>query len=324
MKILHSADWHILLHKKKVPYDWQVNRFKSFFRKLIALEQDCDVHIIAGDIFDKKPEPDEVCLFLTYINSVNIPTYIIPGNHEATRKGESFLEYFAQENAIKNPNVHLITKNKRVQENSAIFQFFPYGEMQLDNLPTPYEKAILVTHIRGEVPPHISAEYDFEKLRPWKLILLGDLHFAHKYMDYPAYYPGSPLNVTFDRDDKREYGVNIVTLYTAQEFEYKVDFIDLKLPKLLRKTISANEKLIKDEVNHVVYEITGSIDELSKVKNSDLLDKKIATKATADSTLNLKDKSLIEELELYLKFIKIKNVDDILKDFKDLNLHAGH
>ena len=58
MKILHSADWHILLHKKKVPYDWQINRFKTFFHKLIALEQNCEVHIISGDIFDKKPEAD--------------------------------------------------------------------------------------------------------------------------------------------------------------------------------------------------------------------------------------------------------------------------
>ena len=53
MKILCSADWHILLHKKKVPYDWQVNRFKSMFRKLIALEQEVDVHIIAGDVLIK-------------------------------------------------------------------------------------------------------------------------------------------------------------------------------------------------------------------------------------------------------------------------------
>ena len=133
MKILHSADWHILLHKKKVPYKWQTDRFKTFFRKLIALEQQCDVHIIAGDVFDKKPEPDEICLFLSYINSVTIPTYIIPGNHEATKKGETFLEHFTQENAIKNSNVHLITKNMHVHEGKAYFQFFPYGEMQKDN-----------------------------------------------------------------------------------------------------------------------------------------------------------------------------------------------
>jgi len=53
LKILCSADWHINLHKKKVPYDWQTARFREMFRKLIALEQRVDVHVIAGDIFDK-------------------------------------------------------------------------------------------------------------------------------------------------------------------------------------------------------------------------------------------------------------------------------
>ena len=320
MKILHSADWHILLHKKKVPYDWQINRFKSLFRKLIGLEYQCDIHIIAGDVFDKKPEADEVCLFLSYINSVNLPTYIIPGNHEATKKGKSFLSHFAQENAIKNPFVHIITTNKRIDIQGQTFQFFPYGEMQLDNLPTPYSKDILVTHIRGEVPPHITSEYDFEKLRPWKLILLGDLHFAHKYLDYPAYYPGSPLNVTFDRDDKREYGVNIVT--KTNNTNYDVEFINLKLPKLIRKSISVKDKMVPDDFNHIIYEITGSIDELSKIENSNLLDKKIATKPVEDSKLDLKNKSLLEELELYLNFIKIKNIDEILKDYKDLNINV--
>ena len=323
MKILHSADWHILLHKKKVPYDWQINRFKTFFHKLNALEQTCEVHIISGDIFDKKPEADEVCLFLSYINSVKVPTYIIPGNHEATKKGESFLEHFAQENAIKNENVHIITKNKYVEEGSARFQFFPYGEMQLDNLPTKkHEKDILVTHIRGEVPPHITAEYDFEKLRPWKLILLGDLHFPHKYLDYPAYYSGSPLNVTFDRDANRKYGVNIITLFTSEDFSYRVEFKNLKLPKLLRKTINVKDKMTKDDFNHVVYEVTGSIDELSKIKNSDLLDKKIATQPVEDSKLDLKNKSLVEELELYLEFLKIKDTKTIIKDYKDLNINV--
>ena len=66
LKILSSADWHILLHKKKVPYKWQENRFKLMFKKLHELEASCDIHIIAGDVFDKKPEPDEICLFLSY------------------------------------------------------------------------------------------------------------------------------------------------------------------------------------------------------------------------------------------------------------------
>lgn len=315
-KILCSADWHIILHKKKVPYDWQVNRFRQMFRKLIALEQSCDVHIIAGDIFDKKPEPDEICLFLSYINSVTIPTYIIPGNHEATRKGESFFEYFTQENAIKNENVTVFTRNGRASVGNTSFCFYPYGEMQTDNLPPYCEGDIMVTHIRGEVPPHITAEYDFDKLKPWKLILLGDLHFNHRYQDTNAYYPGSPLNTTFDRDDKREYGVDIYNFVDDQN--YSREFYDLKLPKLLRKTISVGEEMKSDDINHVVYEVKGSLDELAKIENSALLDKKMVEKPAEDSTLDLKGKSTYEELEIYLNHIKVADVEAVLNEYRSI------
>ena len=265
MKILSVADIHINLHKKKIPYEWQVNRFTTLFNKLLELEKDCDVTIISGDIFDKKPEPDEICLFLSYANAVKKPTLAIPGNHEASTKGNSFLEYFEQERVITNKNFHLSTTNKRIEVNGQMFQLFPYGEMQVRKIPKYIEGDILVTHIRGEVPPHITPEFDFEKIRPWKLVLLGDLHFNHKYKDYPAYYPGSPLNTTFDRDDKRSYGVDLIHFKDIDD--YTVEFIDLKLPKLIRKTVEAGTELKSDPINHILYEVTGSIDILIKVQN---------------------------------------------------------
>ena len=317
-KILCSADWHIILHKKKVPYDWQVSRFKEMFRKLIALEQRCDVHIIAGDIFDKKPEPDEICLFLSYINSVTIPTYIIPGNHEATKKGESFFEYFTQENAIKNENVRVFTRNGNARVGSANFCFFPYGEMQKDNVPPYVRGEILVTHIRGEVKPHITPEFDFERLKSWKLILLGDLHFNHRYGDTNAYYPGSPLNTTFDRDETRQYGVDIYDY--IDDSNYSREFYDLDLPKLIRRKIGVGEEMKSDPRHHVVYEVAGSLDQLAKIENSELLDKKMVEKPQEDSTLDLKNKTLHEELEIYLNHIKVSDIDTVLNEFKSLNV----
>lgn len=318
MKILFSADWHINLHKKKIPYSWSANRFRLFFEKIRELEKTHDMHIIAGDVFDKKPEPDEICLFLSFINTVSIPTYVIPGNHEATEKGKTFLEYFHEQYAITNPNFHLITKNTRETILSQDFYFFPYTEVQKENLLLYKRDEVLVTHIRGEVPPHISAEFDFEKLRPWKLILLGDIHFSHRYMDYPAYYSGSPLNTTFDRDERKNYGVNSISFNSIDS--YTIDFIDLKLPKLLRKTINVDEQMVKDSYNHVIYELTGSIDQLSKVKNNELLDKKIAHKPMENSKLNLKNLNIAEELIEYLKHNKITNINEISKEFKDLKI----
>ena len=111
MKILLSADWHILLHKKKVPADWQANRFRMFFDEIHELEKECDIHIIAGDVFDRAPKLDEVTLFQRFANSASIRTIIIPGNHEATKKGKSFLDHFSEKNAITNPNIEIYTKN---------------------------------------------------------------------------------------------------------------------------------------------------------------------------------------------------------------------
>ena len=318
IRILSSADWHVNLHRKKIPAHWQMRRFQMLFERLLELEDRCDVHVIAGDLFDKEPDPDEICLVLSYLNSVQKPTLVIPGNHEATSKGRTFWEHFKLENTIKNPLVHIFTENSRFEVLGQGFCLFPYGSVQTNNLPTYVDGDILVTHIRGEVPPHITAEYDFEKLRPWKLVLLGDLHFRHKYKDYPVYYPGSPLNTTFDRDDKREYGVDIITMRSIDD--YAVNFVDLKLPKLIRRTVSVNQQMVQDVYHHIIYEVTGSIDELALVKKTDMLDKKMVEKPTTDATLDLKDKSLYEELEIYLQYIKVSDAESVLTAFKQLGI----
>lgn len=318
MKILHVADIHIALHKKKIPYEWQYHRFQTLFDRLVDLEQETDVTVLAGDIFDKKPEPDEICLFLSYVNRLKNVTLAIPGNHEASSKGKTFLKHFTEDNAISNENFILHTENTRVEVQGQGFQLFPYGEMQTNQVPRYVEGDILVAHIRGEVPPHITAEFDFERLRQWKLCLLGDLHKNHKYKDFPFYYSGSPLNTTFDRNENNSYGVNIIDFNSIDD--YSVKFVDLKLPKLIRKTISAGEEMLSDDFNHVMYEVTGSLDNLSKIKNHELLDKKIAEKPSETSKLDLRNKNTREELELWLEYQKIDASDAVLEAFDRLGI----
>ena len=78
----------------------------------------------------------------------------------------------------------------------------------------------------------------------------------------------------------------------------------------------------EDKVNHVVYEVTGSIDELSRIENTELLDKKIAAGPTEDSKLDLKNKTVHEELEIYLEYIKIKDKQSVVDEFKGLNINV--
>jgi hypothetical protein len=99
-----------------------------------------------------------------------------------------------------------------------------------------------------------------------------------------------------------------------------VNFHNLQLPKLIRRTVPVGTRMIADPVDHVVYEVTGTIDELAKVERSDLLDKKMVDKPTGDSVLDLKDKTVIEELEIYLDYIKVAEKPVVLDEYRKLGI----
>ena len=69
MKILFSADWHIKLGQKNVPLNWARARYDSFFHQIHILEDDADLHIIGGDLFDRVPTIDELELLKITINN---------------------------------------------------------------------------------------------------------------------------------------------------------------------------------------------------------------------------------------------------------------
>ena len=77
--------------------------------------------------------------------------------------------------------------------------------------------------------------------------------------------------------------------------------------------------MLEDAINHVVYEVTGSLDQLAKIENSDLLDKKMVEKPTENSTLDLKGKSVYEELEIYLNHIKVADPETVLNEYRSLS-----
>lgn len=47
---------------------------------------------MAGDIFDKLPSMEELELYFIFVKGCKVRTIITTGNHEATKKGKSFLQ----------------------------------------------------------------------------------------------------------------------------------------------------------------------------------------------------------------------------------------
>ena len=309
MKILFSADWHIKLGQKNVPREWQKDRFHMFFEKLHELEKSVDLNVIGGDVFDKVPSLEELELFFDYVKGCNVETIIYDGNHEATKKGHTFLTQLQKVVNGLNSKVSIITSSTSIHG----LDFLPYTDLKTFK-PEQFSNKILFTHVRGEILPHVTPEINLDKLNHWDLVVAGDLH-AHSNGQRNILYPGSPMTVSFHRNEVKTG----VVILDSKDLEY--DWIPLDLPQLIRKTVETEEEMVKTDFHHTIYEITGDLLALSGVDiDNELLDKKIVNKNT-EAVLNLKDMTIEEELFEYLQNVQnldAGSIENILGVFNDL------
>ena len=309
--ILFTADWHIKLGQKNVPIPWACTRYKLFFQQLedVVMENNVSLHIIGGDLFDRVPSMDELTLYFDFVKNVKCRTIIFAGNHEATRKNKTFFTNLKRVTEELNPHVKVIT-DTYYEDDWAIL---PYADLHKKNSIEDIDDVeYLFTHVRGEIPPHVTPEVDLERFDKFKTVFAGDLH-AHENTQRNIVYPGSPMTTSFHR--------NIVkTGYLLIEDDWSWTWHEFDLPQLLRKTVSSTEDMVQTEWHHTIYEVEGDVSDLSGVKNSDLLDKKVIKRKTEATLILDKEMTIEEELGEYLSYIleldetKVKKIIGVFSD----------
>ena len=307
--ILFTADWHIKLGQKNVPVDWAINRYRLFFEQVSALEKEADVHIIGGDLFDRVPSMDELELYFEFIRNVSIPTIIYDGNHEATRKNNTFFTSLRQVSKDINPLVDVVTETTYYDG----YAILPYADLHRKKSIEDIDSNVLFTHVRGEIPPHVMPEVELERFDKFKVVFAGDLH-AHENTQRNIVYPGSPMTTSFHRN-KVKTGALLI------EDDWSWTWHELNLPQLIRKTVSDPNEMVPTSFDHTIYELEGDVQDLAMVKNSELLDKKVV-KREIEATLNLTaDMSISDELSIYLQEIlkleenKTKKIIGVFNDY---------
>ena len=171
----------------------------------------------------------------------------------------------------------------------------------------------LFTHVRGEIPPHVIPEVDLERFDKFDTVFAGDLH-AHENTQRNIVYPGSPMTTSFHRNE-------VQTGYLIIDDDWSWTWHQFDLPQLIRKTVEDPSEMVQTDFHHTIYEVEGDVQDLAKVKNSDLLDKKVV-KREVEATLNLHgDMTISDELGVYLKEIlslddnKIRNIMGVFNDY---------
>ena len=115
---------------------------------------------------------------------------------------------------------------------------------------------------------------------------------------------------------------NIVkTGYLTIDDNFDWTWHKFELPQLIRKTVDSPDEMVQTDFHHTIYELEGDVQDLAKVKNSELLDKKVVRR-TVEATLNLHaEMTMSDELGIYLKEIlsldddKIRNIMGVFNDY---------
>lgn len=299
MKILFTADIHIKLGQKNVPIDWAKRRYNDLITDLVTVQQQCDLFVIGGDIFDKLPNMEELEIYYDLVSRCEIETLIYPGNHESIKKDTTFFTYLKSVTNRLNKKVRVIDDYYTYykEDKEAIFSIIPYNKLkEYEKTQEVFNTDILFTHVRGAIEPHVKPEVDLSIFDRWQTVLAGDLH-SYENSQRNILYPGSPVTTSFHRNVV-DTGVIIFDTDSHEHIWQK-----LVLPQLIRKTVKAGEDMPATTYHHTIYEVEGDLAELGAMADSDLIDKKLLKRET-DTALILDPKmTMAEELKEYLLYI---------------------
>lgn len=315
MNILFTADIHIKLGQKNVPIDWAKRRFELFIEQFAEMQKQADYVVIGGDTFDRLPTMDEVELYFDLVASIRKPGFIIPGNHEMLKKDTTFLSYLKKATHRINPLVQIIDDfNSDLLAGDV--DFIPYNKLKdYDPRDVDMHGRILITHVRGEIPPHVKPEIPLQLFDRWSVVLAGDLH-SYENSQRNILYPGSPYTTSFHRS-KVDTGAILLDIETL---EHK--WLKFELPQLIKKTVGVTDPKPATDFDHTIYEIEGDLHELGQLEDSDLIDKKVVKRAQETQLILDPELSLAEEVREYLTYILQLNEDAVQETLKEFYNYA--
>ena len=295
MNLLFTADVHIKLGQKNVPVEWAKNRFDLFIKQFEQMQQQAQMVVVGGDIFDRLPSMDELELYFDFVASLTKPTIIYSGNHEMLKKDTTFLTNLKRATNRQNK---LVTVIDDYYSNEYI-DIVPYNKLKdfQDNYSgLDFHNKVLCTHVRGDIPPHVKAEINLDLLSRWQVVLAGDLH-SYENCQRNILYPGSPYSTSFHRVSVRT-GCILLDLSTLEH-----TWLEFNLPQLIKRTVNVNDPKPQTHPDHTIYEIEGDLHELSKLEDSELIDKKVVKRSQDTQLILDPNMSMAEEVREYLTYI---------------------
>ena len=245
IKILHSADWHLgspMLQKESLR-----QALSRVPEKIAALckQEGCDMMLLSGDIFDGNCGKETVQAVRAALESVGVPVFISPGNHDFVGADSPWLSEAWPE------NVHIFTHPAVESVDVPQLDCCVYGAgfismdcpgLLADFSPIHTEKyAVGVLH--GD-PTQVNSPYcpiTAEQVANSGLnyLALGHIHKGGSFRsgDTLCAWPGCPMGRGYD--ETGEKGVLIVTV----DDTVSTRFVPLDTPRFYDLEVDATASL---------------------------------------------------------------------------------
>lgn len=222
LKILHTADWHL-----DSPFRGFSEEQRALLRQAqrkipekitdLCLREDCDMLLLAGDVFDGPASRDTLNLVKRELERCGVPVLISPGNHDFCAPGSPWLEESWPENVfIFTGGLELVTiAGLDCRIYGAGYQSMDCGGL-LEGFraegPERYKIAVLHGDPTQKNSPYNPITAAQARNSGLQYLALGHIHKAGAFQggNTLCAWPGCPMGRGWD--ETGEKGVCIVTL----------------------------------------------------------------------------------------------------------------
>ncbi len=269
LKILHTADWH--LDSPFTGFPEAQRRFLRQQQRLIPRKiadlchrEDCDLLLLAGDIFDGTPSRDTLEILKDALAYCGIPVLISPGNHDYITPDSPWLEEAWPENVfVFTGGLESVTiAGLRCRIYGAAFQSMDCGPL-LENFQAEGDEQYCLAVLHGD-PAQSRSSYNpitTAQVRSSGLdyLALGHVHKAGFFRSGQTLcaWPGCPMGRGWD--ETGEKGVCLVTIDTDTRIQAltldTVRFHDLTVD-IQGDALSALEQVLPSQSSEDFYRIT--------------------------------------------------------------------
>ncbi|SEK89419.1 Exodeoxyribonuclease I subunit D [Carnobacterium iners] len=290
MRILHTADWHI----GKIVNEVSMLEDQEFFLEQLIEKLknlDVDVLIMAGDLYDRAFPPKEAVTLVNtvltrLIKEINIPVFIIAGNHDSNERVEYGASLFESSNLYIEGTVKEETRKVTIQDTN--FYLLPFADhvyirellkddsiknledatrAQINKIKETMNKEetnIIIAHgfvinisedsfetTDSERPLSIgTAEYvNVEMFEDFDYVALGHLHKPQKVKHDRIRYSGSILKYSKSETKQKKQ----VSLVTVEKGSVEIEPIYLKPLHDMRVVKGSFENLMTQKSDDYVF-----------------------------------------------------------------------